>query len=122
MIGAKNLIALERLAQGDRPYEVPQTATVLFEFGEDQIKARAIADLEFAAQGVGQQLFGQAAVELVLERHQEFSEFGDGLKGIPAWEFASGIDWGLVVVVVAPAADGVRSTEHSHRRHSACCR
>ena len=66
MFGSHLLITLERLAQGNQTDEVTEAAFVAVELGENLIDRGAVADFQFAADGIGEQFFGEAAGELLV--------------------------------------------------------
>ena len=71
-----SLVLEEALARDDGLDEIPESLVVAGHFLADLVDARAVAAVEFAADGVGEQLLGQAAGEDIVLRANQLSELG----------------------------------------------
>ena len=69
------LVLKKTFTDDDRLNEVPKAFFRIGHVLTNSVDGRSVADFEFTSQRVGHQFLGQAAVELMLSIHQEFSKF-----------------------------------------------
>ena len=74
--GAAMLIGVKRLAQDDGLDEVVETGAGLIHARHDGVDVRAVEGDQLAAEGVGQQAFGEIAGELFMARADAGAKFG----------------------------------------------
>ena len=78
------LVIAEASTRNDQRYQVSQATVVFSHRFYNGIDSGAITHFQFPADGVGEQLLGHAAGELILTQHDVLSEFGVGVEGISA--------------------------------------
>src|SRR5262249_19611877 len=119
-LGRRRSLHLERIALNDELHHVLETVTLGPGFGDDVIHVRSIGGPQCAAQGVREQLLGQAARELIDPRSQERLQSRDARELPAVRELSRGIDRsGTLVarpaIAVAPGADRIEILQRKTR-------
>ena len=86
-----SLVLQEALAGDDGLDEVSEAFILAGHFLADLVDARAVAAVEFAADGVGEQLLGETAGEGFVLRGNQLPELGVGGEGLAIGQFAGRI-------------------------------
>src|SRR5262249_12134839 len=97
----------ERLAGDDAEYQARKALTVGGKAAHDALDGAGVGRLQLAAQGVGEQLLGQAVHEVRGALGQEGAQLVRAAKRAAVGQSAAGVD-GLPAVTATPGADGVK--------------
>ena len=101
----------EGIARDDLTDHRLETIAVLGDGFHEPINHDLVVALDLAAQGIGEQLFGEIAGEVVGASGDDGLQFLRRGEMLAAGEFACRVDRATGVVLVAPAADGVEILE-----------
>lgn len=101
---------MKRQANDDLLDEGVEAVAGVGQFGGDAIDDGFVGALEAAAEGVDQELFGEAAEERLAAVKQQLFEFAGAVEFSGAGQSAGGVD-GCLAIEVAPFADGIKIFE-----------
>ena len=111
-----SLVLEEALAGDDGLDEIPEAFILAGPFLGDLVDARAVAAVVFTADGIGEQLLGQATGEGFVLQANQLPELGVRFEALAARELTGGVYFQFTGVLIAPSADGVVVLQGEARR------
>ena len=111
-----SLVLEEALAGDDGLDEIPEAFILAGPFLGDLVDARAVAAVVFTADGIGEQLLGQATGEGFVLQANQLPELGVRFEALAARELTGGVYFQFTGVLIAPSADGVIVLQGEARR------